>query len=83
MTQDSRYPYTYADDYIRGVAGCGPGGTKIGRSDAGNIIEAICNAAGQDYYTVCCALADCELAKTEEDIEQQALEALRSLNLTV
>jgi len=78
---DGRYPHTYADDYIRGIAGYNQDGTKLSRSDAGKIIKAICEASGQDYDQVCCALADCELDKTEEDHERQAQEFLASVSL--
>jgi len=80
---DSRYPHTYADDYIRGIAGYNQHGTKLSRSDAGEVIKAMCEATGQDYYQVLCALADCELNKTEEDHERQAQEFLASISTKV
>ena len=76
---DGRYPHTYADDYIRGIAGYNQDGTKLSRSDAAHIIEAICEVAGQSTEEVYRALADRELAKTDEEIEKQAHDGLPAM----
>lgn len=46
--RDSRYPYTYAADLIRGVAGYGREGIKLSRADASEIINAIAIATELD-----------------------------------
>jgi transposase len=56
--EDTRYPYTYADDYIRILAGYGVGGTTISRSDALKIIEGISVAMGIDIREITERLAD-------------------------
>lgn len=50
MTEDTRYPYTYACDYIRGLAGKDVDGisTKLSRSDASRIRQGIADALGID-----------------------------------
>ena len=69
--QDTRYPYTYAADYIRGIAGYNKEGTKLSRADASAIIKEIAEKIGQDRETIAKRLADAELDKTEDDYARQ------------
>jgi hypothetical protein len=62
---DTRYPYTYADDLIRGVAGYTSGGTKLSRSDASQIIKMVAAAMSLEPRTVCEKLADYHLQHKE------------------
>jgi len=55
---DTRYPYTYACDYIRGLAGNDENGTKLSRSDASQIRMGIAAALGIDDAELACKLAD-------------------------
>lgn len=56
---DSRYPYTYACDYLRGIAGSHEnGGMKLSRSDASQIRSAIAKVAGIDDEVLACQLAE-------------------------
>ncbi|MCB4358462.1 hypothetical protein [Quatrionicoccus australiensis] len=48
MENDGRYPYTYAADYVRGLAGYTEGGTKLSRSDASQVRQGIAKAIGVD-----------------------------------
>ena len=70
-TKDPRYPYTYANDYIRGLAGYNGdsmyGGMKLSRSDAGRIREKMAEVMGVD---------DEELAKKLADIEYDSVSTL-------
>lgn len=62
---DSRYPYTYACDYLRGIAGRNENGsTKISRADASQIRTAIAEAIGMSDEKIAQALADKYLEDT-------------------
>lgn len=54
----SRYPYTIADDFIRGIAGYGENGTKLSRSDASQILHAVADAIGMDHEELFKKVAD-------------------------
>ena len=58
MNTDTRYPYTYADDYVRSLAGYGEHGTKLSRSDASQIRSGIALAMGIDDAELARKLAD-------------------------
>lgn len=58
MENDSRYPYTYAADFVRGLAGYGEGGTKLSRSDASQVRQGIADALGMDDAELAKKLAD-------------------------
>ena len=58
MTTDTRYPYTYAADYVRNLAGYGEQGTKLSRSDASHIRIGIATALGMDDAELARKLAD-------------------------
>lgn len=68
--KSTRYPYTYAYDYLRAK---GPGnGTADGmsRSDASKIVEAISKATGIPNIALCYQLADYYLEHGEEIIAE-------------
>jgi hypothetical protein len=65
---DSRYPYTYACDFIRTYGPVSKEGVVLSRSDASQIIEAISNAIGIPDEELAKKLADAQLAN-EEDSE--------------
>lgn len=48
MSNDSRYPYTYACDYIRELAGYSNGSIEFSRLDASKIRQGIADAIGMD-----------------------------------
>ena len=54
---DSRFPYTYAADYVRILAGYGPIGTKLSRGDASRIRQGIAAALGMDDAELAMRLA--------------------------
>lgn len=60
VVNDPRYPYTYAADYIRMIAGSVEGGlgTKLSRSDAAQIRSKIAEAIGLHDHIIACKLAD-------------------------
>lgn len=58
MTTDTRYPYTYAADYVRSLVGYGDRGTKLSRSDASQIRSGIALALGMDDAELARRLAD-------------------------
>lgn len=66
MTIDSRYPYTYACDYIRQFGGYDKGGVRLSRSDASQIRTAIAKAIGMDDEELAKKLADYAQANEEE-----------------
>jgi hypothetical protein len=78
---DTRYPYTYAADFIRAIPECGSNGVILSRSDAARITERIAEVLGIPKVELCNKLADAELAKTEADRELQARKIIASLDL--
>lgn len=82
-SNDTRYPYTYADDYIRAIAGyIQPGmtsGTKIYRSDASKIIEAIANVIEMPKEELASKLADYYLEHQTEIDEKSSEEFLATI----
>lgn len=81
---DSRYPYTYAADYIRGIAGYNENGTKLSRSDASQIRQVFSDilefyGVGINDYMFACMLADRELQKEEWVNQKQAEEFLEQM----
>lgn len=62
---DSRYPYTYACDYIRSLAGYGENGTKLSRSDASKIYSGIAKALHVNERILAGELADYYKANEE------------------
>lgn len=54
----AKYPYTIADDFIRGIAGYNDQGTKLSRADASQIISAIADALGANHEEMFIKIAD-------------------------
>ena len=76
---DSRYPYTYACDYIRGLSPIQYGeGIMLSRSDASQIRQGIAQAIGIDDHQLACKLADAFL-KQQNDPEYQKQQQKRYL----
>lgn len=67
---DLRYPFTYADDYLRMKIGCDFGEGLISRSTASYIIQIMADAMRVNSYDVYCALAD-KYIKTIEENENE------------
>ena len=74
MTEDTRYPYTYACDYVRSLAGNGEHGTKLSRADASRIRCGIAKALGIDDAELAMKLADYYRAN-EDDITDKSVAA--------
>ena len=75
---DSRYPYTYAADFIRSYGPVSAEGVVLNRSDASKIREAIAKALGIDDEELAKKLADAELADNQ-DPEHRKRQTLRLL----
>ncbi len=65
MGNDSRYPYTYACDYVRALAEFGEGGMNISRAAAAQVIIGIAGAIGMSDDELARKLAG--LYKATED----------------
>jgi len=63
---DSRYPYTYAADFIRSYGPFSAKGVVLSRSDASKIREAIAKALGIDDEELAKKLANAELASNQD-----------------
>ncbi len=63
---DTRYPYTYACDLIRSIAGYNKDGTKLSRSDAAQIREIFAKVTGLVDVYLAEKLADYYLAHEKE-----------------
>ncbi len=70
MTNDTRYPYTYACDLMRGWAGYDKGGTILSRSDASMIRSELAKVLGMDDHELACKLADYYKANEDALTEQ-------------
>ena len=75
--QDSRMPYTYADDYIRSIAGYTESGTKLSRSDASAIISAIAEVLGMTQENLARELA-LHYLKHQEEITTKSVTQFRA-----
>jgi hypothetical protein len=75
---DSRYPYTYACDYIRRFSPIRPGeGVVLGRSDASRIRQGIAVAIGMPDEKLAALLADRFLLdEQDEELASDRAEAL-------
>jgi hypothetical protein len=60
---DSRYPYTYACDFIRMAGPFGPEGVVLSRSDASQIRQSIADVLNLDDHELACKLANAELVR--------------------
>ena len=72
-----RYPYTYAADLIRSVAGYNSSGTKLSRSDASKIRRLFSDVLGISDDEFAKQLADYYL-KNQEDITNKGVTELIS-----
>lgn len=74
MTEDTRYPYTYACDLIRTMVGFSRDGTKLSRSDASQIRRGIAEVLDMNDYDLAIKLADHyksnEAAITEKSVAE-------------
>lgn len=81
---DSRYPYTYACDFIRNLGPVGGNGVVLSRSDASQIRSGIAQALDIDDEELARKLADAQL-KAENDpeaIKQQTQRLMAALGYT-
>ncbi len=80
---DSRYPYTYAADFIRSYGPVNAEGVVLNRSDASKIREAVAKALGIDDEELAKKLADAELVNNQdpEHGERQTLRLLKAMRL--
>ena len=78
---DSRYPYTYACDFIRAAGPVGSEGVVLSRSDASQIRQSIADALGMDDHELACKLADAQLVNEEspEELKRQTARLLAAL----
>ena len=76
---DSRYPYTYADDFVRAIPEPTSQGCKLSRSEASQIIHAIADAIGWRHETLAARIADAQLAKSEETVTNNAQRMIAAL----
>jgi hypothetical protein len=77
--QDARFPYTYAADYVRGLAGCGKNGMTMSRSEASQIRSGIALALGMDDAELACRLAEYYQANEAEINKAQVTAILAGL----
>lgn len=63
---DSRYPYTYACDYLRGFGGIDNSGVKMSRAEASEVRGSVAKAIGMDDKELAEKLADFYLANEKE-----------------
>jgi hypothetical protein len=83
MTKDNRYPYTYAADYVRGLAGYGANGIKLSRSDASQIRSGIAQAIGIDDADLARALADYYKANENKIAQEMSHKFLTARDISV
>ena len=78
---DSRYPYTYACDFIRNLGPVGGNGVVLSRSDASQIRSGIAQALGIGDEQLARKLADAQLANENEPavVEQQVQRLMTTL----
>jgi transposase len=65
---DSRYPYTYACDFIRNLGPVDNSGVVLSRSDASQIRSGIARALGIDDKELAEKLADAQLANEDDPV---------------
>lgn len=78
---DSRYPYTYACDFIRAAGPVSSEGVVLSRSDASQIRQSIADALGMDDNELACKLADAQLVNEEnpEVLKRQTARLMAAL----
>lgn len=62
---DTRYPYTYACDFMRAYGGAGSGGVNLSRADASHMRTQIAKALGMPDEELAKKLADYYMANEE------------------
>lgn len=72
MTKDTRYPYTYAADYIRSLVGFDGDNVKLSRAEAASIKSGIAAALGMQDSEFAEKLADFYL-KNEKQITEKTV----------
>jgi hypothetical protein len=77
--EHSRYPYTYACDYLRTFGGYDSSGTKMSRGEASQIRQAISAAIGMDDHELACKLADHYIENQKEIDERTTRDLHRAL----
>jgi hypothetical protein len=66
MNADLRFPYTYAYDYVRSIAGYNQHGTKLSRADAALIVREIAERLGIPPEMIATKLAEHYLEHEQE-----------------
>jgi len=79
MSTDTRYPFTYAYDYVRALAGYDRTGTKISRADAAGIVSGIATALEKDRVELAEDLANYYQVHKEEICKDSTDAILRVL----
>lgn len=77
----SRYPYTYASDYLRAFGGADSSGAKMSRSEASQIRGAVAKALGMDDAELAAKLADYYLANDAEVSEKSMRDLIAALGM--
>lgn len=72
---DTRYPYTYACDFMRVFGGADKGGVKLSRADASKMREQIAKAIGMPDEELAKKLADYYQAN-EREVSDYSIRAL-------
>jgi hypothetical protein len=80
MTKDTRYPYTYAADYIRSIAGYNKEGTKLSRLDASQIRSVIAKVIGWNDELLASKLADYYKENEDEIVFKSVNEMISERN---
>lgn len=78
---DSRYPYTYAADYLRAFGGVDSGGVKMSRSEASQVRCAVAKALGMDDAELAAKLVDYYIANETEISEKSTRELFAALGI--
>lgn len=75
---NTRYPYTYAADFIRSLGGYDEGGIKLSRSNASQIRQSIASIIGMEDINLAQAIADYYLDHEDEIAQKSTEEFLRN-----
>jgi elongation factor P hydroxylase len=81
MNKDTRYPYTYACDYLRGFGGYDSGGVRLSRADASSIRTAVAAALGMSDEELAKKLADFYVTNEESLNEKSTRHLISAMNL--
>lgn len=77
---DSRYPYTYACDFLRAFGGADKGGVKLSRADASKMREQIAKAIGMTDEELAKKLADYYQANEREVSDYSITTLMHAMN---